>query len=557
MVHECFPSTCFSFPEGPFKRPIFHLNSVTEYGILLLAAFLKHSGGASGPEQHFRIRKFLHAGIDSESDLQAWLEVTLEEKLGGKAWDSCRKQAALWHAEGIQVFGWNYPCSGLDDPKMANDTEPGSWDGHTAKNLPCPAVLFGKGSFDVDSFERPWLAVFNSRKPRSIAPDAPWLGALRSFLKNPGTQKTLIATGIGTLTYDMVGLHAISSKIPLLLAAPFSLLQPGPEFERIYGQTASGIPCLSCIPDTKGCPSRVRLLCRDRILAAVSQIHLVLEIRSKGNLAVALEDRQKISPAVQIIFSPPEKTSSNSGNYSLLKDFPESAHAFKSVDPAGFNPANSTKTYDMPEELLPPEPAQIEWAAYLYHYTRTCAGPWPGETYPEYLAGLLTGDPLCAHSAIDTLIRIMLEDRVRAGSSMIRGKEEVVSWSAHPPHEISLLRKWNPALVRWTVEPFGLAVRRDYLRSLGAKPVVYGPDETFRKLSASEKYRFQLSRKLHTVWRYENEWRLRGDLMLKEACNGKAFLFVHTQEDREKLFGYSTTLPVICLDRGRRTEDGK
>ena len=364
---------------------------------------------------------------------------------------------------------------------MTNDIEPGAKEGSTTQKLPCPAVLFGK-NLDPESFDLPWLSVFNSRKPRSIAPDAQWLEALRSFLKNPGIEQAMIATGTGTLTYDMVGLYAVGSKLPPVLVKPFSLLQPGSAPEPIYGDTASGIPALSCMLETNGCSARLRLLCRDRILAALSQIHLVLEVRSKGNLTAVLEKRQRSSPAVQIIFVPAEKRPSNSGNFSLLKNFPESARAFKAVHSACLEPVKSAEINNLTDKLSSSEAVQIEWGEYLYHYTRTCAGPWPGETYREYLAGLLAGNPLCAHSAIDTLIRILLEGRIRACSRMIRGKEEVISWSAHPPHEISKLRKWNPALIRWTVEPFGLAVRRDCLRSLGAKPVVYGQDETFRKL---------------------------------------------------------------------------
>ena len=417
MVHECFPSPCFYLPEGPFQRPIFQLDDKTEFSILLLTACLKRSGRAAGPEQHLRLREFIQAGIGSESDLQAWIETSLDLKLSRKAWESCLQQAGRWRAERIRVFGWHCPGSVFHGQKMTNDIEPATKEGSTTRNLPCPAVLFGKGGFDVDRFQRPWLAVFNSRKPRSIAPDAPWLEALRSFLKNPGIEQAMIATGAGTLTYDMVGLYAVGSKLPHVLVKPFSLLQPGSALETIYGDTASGIPALSCMLETNDCSARQRLLCRDWILAALSQIHLVLEVRSKGNLAAVLEKRQRSSPAVQIIYAPAEKKPSNSGNFSLLKNFPESARAFKTVHSACLEPVRSADINNWTDEVSSSEAVQIEWSKYLYHYTRTCAGPWPGETYRKYLAGLLAGNPLCAHTAIDTLIRILLEDRIRASSS--------------------------------------------------------------------------------------------------------------------------------------------
>ena len=56
------------------------------------------------------------------------------------------------------------------------------------------------------------------------------------------------------------------------------------------------------------------------------------------------------------------------------------------------------------------------WGNYLFHYTRACPGPWPGQAYHEYLADLLDGRSLSGHSAFDTLIRIMEERLIRAGS---------------------------------------------------------------------------------------------------------------------------------------------
>ena len=32
--------------------------------------------------------------------------------------------------------------------------------------------------------------------------------------------------------------------------------------------------------------------------------------------------------------------------------------------------------------------AEIKWEDYLYHYTRSCPGPWPGQSYRLYLESL-------------------------------------------------------------------------------------------------------------------------------------------------------------------------
>ena len=99
-----------------------------------------------------------------------------------------------------------------------------------------------------------------------------------------------------------------------------------------------------------------------------------------------------------------------------------------------------------------------------------------GETYRQYLLSLFDDDPLSGHSALETLIRILREGLIRAGSRLDSGKCGgsllVFSFSEGAVR----VKEWNRALVRWTVEPYGIAVRRDILRSLGAKPVIYGSD---------------------------------------------------------------------------------
>ena len=109
------------------------------------------------------------------------------------------------------------------------------------------------------------------------------------------------------------------------------------------------------------------------------------------------------------------------------------------------------------------------------------------------------------------------------------------------------MRKWNRALVRWTVEPYGVAVRRDILRSLGAKPAIYGSEQVYSRLVESERYRFQLSRS--ASWRHEREWRFPGSLTLGKIKSDKGFVFVQTKEENAKLCGHvNPGLPIVVLN---------
>ena len=367
---------------------------------------------------------------------------------------------------------------------------------------PCPTVLFCKGRLD---FDLPLLAVFNSRKPRLVSPHSNWLEALRSCFLSLDPGEIALAGSTGTLTYDLVCAHAMRSGISQLLVAPGPLLNAHRELLERYGdESTDRIPLLSCMLDSGSCSKRQAQVCRDRILGVVAHVHLVLEIRSSGNLSAVVEEIQAKSPRPQFVFDPEETSSSNAGNRMLLTKFPEHARGFKlpgSRDLPSRNPARTHRTANK-NSLRPSESGlrplgfeyasrhdDIIWGDYLYHYTRACAGPWPGETCREYLLNLLDESPLSGHSALETLIRILQEGFVRAGSKMVRCKDDVISWSSHPPGELFEMRKWNRGLARWTVEPYGIAVRRDILRSLGAKPAIYGgeaglfPARRIRKIS--------------------------------------------------------------------------
>lgn len=315
--------------------------------------------------------------------------------------------------------------------------------------------------------------------------------------------------------------------------------------------------------DSFTCSKRQAPVCRDRILAALANLHLVLEIRSRGNLLAALEEIQAKSPRPQFIYEPEKTNSSNAGNRALLTNFSEHAHGFRLPRPRDLPAADPVRSHRPANKNSPrfsksgplslyhsSQHDDIAWSDYLFHYTRECAGPWPGETYHQYLVNLLDGHPLSGHSALETLIRMIQEGLIRASSRMVRGEGAVISWSSHPPHELFVMRKWNRALVRWTVEPYGVAVRRDILRSLGAKPAIYGSEQVYSRLVESERHRFQLSRSDRSAsWRHEREWRFRGGLSLGKIKSDQGFVFVQTKEEKAKVCSLiNPGLPIVVLN---------
>ncbi len=515
------------FPRSAFPRPLAALDPDREKAVLALCAHFSRSRKGTGPALHSLIRRFLSEERAGEAGLLASMQDCFGRSFTQRHLDFCLRRADEWRGRGIRV---------------AEVVSP-----HTGGEACRPSVLFFKGDLRLDI---PWLCVFNSRKPRIVSPRAEWLEALRHFLNSARAGNFLLAASEGTLTYDMTAAHALRAGIALVLVLPYPISGKNP------GATvpADGPhrAVLSCLPAANACSKPQRLVCRDRLLARLSSIHLVLELRSRGNLQSVLAESGS-EPVLRFVFDPREKKPSNAGNRRLL-DIP-SGHTRKFSLPARI----MTRVPDAAPSRTRSRataPVPIRWRDYLFHYTRACPGHWPGQRYAEYLLDLLDDLPLCGHSAADTLARILSEKIVRAGSGLVRGREGVVSFSAHPPPDFRSLRQWNRSLGRWTVEPYGVAISKKRLRALGAKPAVYGPDETYGRLPGDEKYRFQLVSGAGPSWKHEREWRLRGDLDLGLIGAENGFAFVPGERDREEILRVcGGGFPVVVFEEMPRPDE--
>ncbi len=82
-------------------------------------------------------------------------------------------------------------------------------------------------------------------------------------------------------------------------------------------------------------------------------------------------------------------------------------------------------------------------------------------------------------------------------------------------------RRFQSHLGRWDWEPYGLLLRRDALEQLGARPVIYGDDQTYKQMSDVDRPFFQPARRrsAHSSedhWQAEKEWRVLSDIHLTE-----------------------------------------
>lgn len=522
----------------PFKL----LSSERIRSVLILDAYLEKSLKGEGHVCQQWMGEWIENDSKSEKDLREWMKERFSaerEKIGMKGeanhaihsgrFDEACKKADQGCDEEIWVGTWesNPPTSDLCTP--------------------CPQVLFGKGR-PPDAFPS-WTAVFNSRKSKGVSPHESWLAFLRFSLPRLCSAGSGLASSRGTLTYDLVTAYAHKSASPLLAVLPFPLEETRgskPDLSPFSFSPTFFHSMVTCQTRAVRCPKAVRMVCRDRLLAFFSDFHLILEIRPKGNLQKILQKQQTVEPRRQWVLIPSKRTPRNAGNFQLMETFPEWAEPIEEQALDDFTPHKALPVR-MPVKILRPE--EVSWNDYLYHYTRSCPGPWPGQSCEDYLLSLLQGDPLCGHTASDTLIRILREERIRAGPKLIRGKHAVISWTSRPPAELDRIRRWNPALIRWTFEPYGIAIKREVLKRQGCKPVIYASGETYARLRASDRFRFQRHEPPRCRWKQEREWRLPRDFDLREMAPEDSFLFVGDEADAERLAHSSlrvvvTTMPV-------------
>lgn len=176
--------------------------------------------------------------------------------------------------------------------------------------------------------------------------------------------------------------------------------------------------------------------------------------------------------------------------------------------------------------------SQVPSCDLLLHCTRRREGPWPDQPIDEYLDELILGSPAADRSPLASLRRILVERRIRASSLAIRGGHRVVSFTAEPLENVHRLRAFRSHRHRWDFEPFGVAIRRDWLVGRGARPVIYGDQSDWDRLSVEDRPFFQRrttqsrSSDVGVDWTVEQEWRRIGDVDLAEVPAAAAWIFV-------------------------------
>jgi hypothetical protein len=171
-----------------------------------------------------------------------------------------------------------------------------------------------------------------------------------------------------------------------------------------------------------------------------------------------------------------------------------------------------------------------EW---LLHWTRPTTGPWPDEMADDYLDSLILRTEAADRSSLATLLRIIVDRRIIASNTGIRGSFRVVSLTAVPLREFADRRSFRRHLHRFDFEPWGIAIRRSAIDNQ-ARAVIYGDEKTWVDLPEHERPFFQKATSGGATNNLaEEEWRVAGDVQLSGYRRTDICIFVPSSDIAE------------------------
>jgi len=356
---------------------------------------------------------------------------------------------------------------------------------------------------------KPVVLILNSAQSKYPVGADPWIQATVGALDTLSARPVVVLSSTGPGMWDLVTALASARHIVLLVLITDDDSPRGrKEFNRIIGEFAidreTATPFFAGFPHCRSAKDLWKK--RDVAALGAADIMYPVSIRPGGRLATLLRDpdiSRKVSDEFRI---------------------PWGGSRLKSHRPS----------YDLGGQSFNPFPPG-DW---LIHWTRAAQGPWPGEKAWEFYRDLIDHPERYVRSARDTLMRMLLEGIIRGSSWKIPGGERSVSFTSLPPKAAVALMRWRKRFVRYSFEPYGIAIRRDVLVNLGARPIRYAQrgnalrDEGLFVQSPGEK----------GDWTREQEWRIRGDMALDDLKASDFIVVVPEARDAEDLAGY----PLCC-----------
>lgn len=403
-------------------------------------------------------------------------------------------------------------------------------------------IIFSFGALKV--LENPLAMILNSRISGEVGVNTPWLIKTIELTRYAVGQKWALVSSYGTIPYLMVS-WLVRGAALIVVCDSLLPFMGNVEIEEKFRKEFSDIFDLETTlflsgftPGILPKPKQRRSI-RDEIAGSISEIMLPCEMRPNGNMARILESalvQGKIMKSIEHTAGAPDHHAEEPSR-PIVKSNPQN-RVKKSPEIRGkeySQDSNLSMVSGDKSPLIFDDQAVNPTGDLLIHYTRACKGPWPGQSWSEYLKGLTRRDPDSSHNALETLRRILNEKRIRACDKWTRGSIPVVSFTERDPDEFHLICRWRRGLMRQNFEPYGIAFMKEALLDKGARKVIYGSEDNYKDMLGETKTFFQLSTSARVDWSEEQEWRLRGDLEFTDMKQNAWFAIVPNYDDAHSL----------------------
>ncbi|MCU0719705.1 MAG: hypothetical protein MUC83_08380 [Pirellula sp.] len=274
----------------------------------------------------------------------------------------------------------------------------------------------------------------------------------------------------------------------------------------------------------------------DRLIVALSQQVFVLDIDPLGKTAKLIERRLSTPdfPEGSVFLVHHTYTGSRKKHRWIQTQLDRGAVAWLAQDsiptPAPIH-CHSLAQYSQ-APIFPAKLLTKSDSPFLVHCTRARQGAWPDQSASQFYDELLIHPWPTPPSCLQSLRRILENQRLVATSHLKMGSTPTVSFTQRSLSELLNARTFEAHLARWDWEPYGIMINRDWLAAAGCRPVIYLQREEYKRVPPEEMLFTQPYEESNAKdrkgrdWRVEQEWRLPRDLRLYQVPFSKAIVFV-------------------------------
>lgn len=408
------------------------------------------------------------------------------------------------------------------------------------------------------------VSIVSSRIGKYAAQRPTWFDAIRTLAIQQGKQNNFILTAPGTTTFPYLCRLSELFGLTLILLAPlFKQFQAKPSSSR-QNCHLNHFPKATVLYAFYDWQHKTGMKVNyppssDQLMINISQECHVISCRRNGIVHDALKNRLRKRNFERTRLLINRKLTTQPVSLELINQgaipwwLYKQSHLKRTPQTSKQDSLGSPKKESKRFSRIAPAKTQTNQRAadrrYLIHWTRQSTGPWPDQSYREFLDDLIFHSPSRGEGGLSTLKRILAQQTIRGTNTLTKGIEKVTCLTAVPLSQYENRRIFRSHLSRWDFEHYGIAIECELLKKLGARKVSYGTQQDWSRLDAQDRPFFQLKNSTNnkTDWRAEREWRLRGNLNLDKIPKQMAFVFVRTERERIAL-QIQSRWPVVAVE---------